>query len=151
MVKKLQDNDIFKIRRLEEELKEKFSFISEISFFDFGRGWDNLIIELCESIKNICEKHKVSTKVINVYELREKYGELTVGYLVDESIVENEVNISEETIEKIKQDISQIVSLYENRSWIVCSRCGENGENREIRGWIEVLCDECYCKCNIEY
>ncbi|WP_342565408.1 hypothetical protein NST84_09860 [Paenibacillus sp. FSL R7-0345] len=92
-----------------------------------GDGWYTLIYSMFEEIENlfIAGDRLVD---LQVYEIKEKYGEMRVS------------------IGSSLQEVYNIVDTYEVRSSKVCEECGEEGKIRDINGWLSVNCDSCYQK-----
>lgn len=87
--------------------------------FECGKGWFNLIDELCQKIKDTNPPED-----FKIIQLKEKFGGLRVY-----------TNCSTNEIEKL-------ISEAENKSELTCEICGEEGK---ITGeyWVKTLCDKC--------
>jgi hypothetical protein len=93
------------------------------TFFECSDGWFDLLKDLIEEIKGICQKDNLH---ICVTQVKEKYGTLRF-YL------------SEET-----DEISSLVLKAQRKSASICEQCGKSGVLRRPRYWMFVSCDECY-------
>lgn len=91
--------------------------------FQCGDGWFELLNELIEGIKDVCESKNLDIKV---HEVKEKYGTLRF-YLSCEP-----------------EEISQLIAKAERESARTCEDCGESGSMRQKGYWYWVRCDECW-------
>ncbi len=107
-----------------------FSDLSEkccMSLFGFecGDGWFELLKDLIEGIKEICESEKWDIKVNQV---KEKYG--TLRFYLDST----------------PEALSDLIEKYEKQSAHTCEECGKGGSMRKKGIWYSVRCDICWNK-----
>lgn len=107
---------------MKQELFEQFTKVwperfSEVTYFECGDGWFDLLWQLCEEL----EDYGSAVKVLQV---KEKFGGLRFY-----------TNYSDDTIDAA-------VERAEQEAAKTCERCGEPGE---LRGgsWLKTLCNKC--------
>lgn len=90
----------------------------------FGEGWSELVDELAEKLLLVDS----SVKVVQV---KEKFGGLR--FYLDRYPDEH------------YEEISALVSEYENKSYDTCEFCGstEDVETKPTRNWVKTLCPDC--------
>lgn len=132
---------------LEEKLADDFQFMRVPEYEDgrpemhnlyhaygveCGDGWYDLIYDLCFGISQTLEEHGLPQTAIVVEQVKSKFGGLRFywsGY-----------NMSE----KCYNDISKIVSWYENESYRVCELCGNIAiASNDYSEWGLTLCADC--------
>lgn len=90
--------------------------------FECGDGWFELLKECITKIKEICERDKFKTKIVQV---KEKYGCLRF-YL------DNYTN-----------DIGTVVEDAEEKSKTICEYCGKEGKPVNRHRWYSAECAHC--------
>ena len=120
--------------KLEQELLEKYSHLFEPPEirrdpeqscmawgFEHDQGWMSIIKDMLEQISEIVERKQLDDFYFT--QIKEKFGTLRVyTSLYDE-------------------EISEVISNYEELSGETCEICGAPGKLRG-GGWIKCLCDQ---------
>ncbi len=92
-------------------------------YFECGNGWFELLKELIEGIKAICERKGIETRASQV---KEKYGSLRF-YMETET-----------------DEISKLIEIAEEKSSNTCESCGAQGKiKRSGVDWYYCSCDAC--------
>lgn len=102
---------------------------------EFGDGWNDLIIKLCEEILKIpfCD-------CIEVVQIKSKFGGLRFYYDISfESLPEDTIN--DKIANKVYEKINKLISEAEEKSYKTCEVCGNPGKVNS-KGWVTVLCEE---------
>jgi ribosomal protein L37AE/L43A len=86
--------------------------------FECGDGWFNLIDELSSKIIEL-------DKNVEAIQVKEKFGGLRF-YITSST-----------------NDVHELISLYEHKSFTICEECGQPGMLRTDKGWWRTLCDKC--------
>ena len=98
--------------------------------FECGDGWFDLLKELIEEIKAICEKTDFSEDeewgFPTVNQVKEKYGTLRFYMSIE------------------TDSMCGVIRKAEKRSGETCEDCGKPGSMRERCRWYMVRCDECF-------
>ncbi len=92
---------------------------------DCGKGWYDLIDQLCTALEKECNRTGASYKVGQV---KEKFGGLRF-------YIDVEAGHTDDNLFDIEHE-------YENKSFKICENCGKPGTLRQ-GGWWRTLCDEC--------
>jgi hypothetical protein len=116
----------------QEKIEKDFSYMfkadknSPMGWFgiECGRGWNDLIYEMCSEIKKADKR-----KNIKFAQIKEKFGLLRV--YIDSST---------------SKIYPVIIEKYERKSATICEKCGEKGKTRNVNGWLTTLCNQCYQK-----
>jgi len=87
--------------------------------FECGDGWFDLIWKLCEDIERA-----VPPEGFNVAQVKEKYGGLRFY------------------AGPCSEEVFNLISEAEDKSYSICEICGAPGKLRDDRGWILTLCDK---------
>jgi hypothetical protein len=90
-----------------------------------GDGWNGLLDDLCSRIEDILEETPELKKDFKICQIKEKFGGLRF-YVYGAS-----------------EKICNTIDLFQELSYNICERCGNNGNCRKIDGWIYTLCDKC--------
>ena len=126
---------------LEDRLFERFKFyrhdqplsISLMGFgFECGNGWFQLIWNLSEEIENMFSKYKVNIDCFDIFQVKEKFGSLRFYYVFLNDAGGN-----------VADEISKLVTKYEDLSSKTCELCGKEGKLEDINGWYMTICDSC--------
>lgn len=91
--------------------------------FECGDGWFEILKELIEGIKQVCDREKIYVKVEQV---KEKFGQLRFY------------------ASGIRDDIRELIEIAEYKSGKTCEMCGKPAESKSERGWWFTLCDKCH-------
>lgn len=111
-----------------QEIMAKYSFFhpekseteSLMCFgFECGKGWYNLIDELCQKIKDTNPPED-----FEIIQVKEKFGTLRVY-----------TNYS-------TKEIEELITEAENKSAVTCEVCGDVGKETGDY-WIRTLCEKC--------
>lgn len=103
-----------------------------------GDGWYELIHDLCQAITERYEQDRKSVDLV-VTQVKQKCAELRFYY-------EYENDSTDEATSQLRNDIADIVSACEDKSWDICEYCGAASELREWNDWYLTLCDSCWKK-----
>lgn len=109
---------------LRGQLYKKFPWLNLVQCY-CGNGWFGLLLDLCEELELCYKKNNRDISTICVNNIAEKYGTLSF----DAS------NCSDEDYEIIKR--------YEEKSSVVCEKCGEQGRLCAKDNWLKTLCSKC--------
>lgn len=95
--------------------------------YECGDGWYHILDSLMNNIKQYCKYKK--KKPIVIKQVKEKFGVLSFYYTGGDEYIHG------------------LVSMASSMSSITCETCGTT-ENvgKTIKGWIKVLCKDCYDK-----
>lgn len=119
----------------QEDILQKYWFfkpdyslkVNLVAFgLECGRGWYNLIDELCSELAELIDDEYPEFKEdFQVVQVKEKFGTLRfyVNYGNDK--------------------IFELIDYYENLSAETCEYCGKDAELRTRGSWYATLCDEC--------
>lgn len=107
------------------KLEDRFPWAKDV-FIPVEDGWFSLIWNMFEEFDALPEKPKV-------FEINEKYGEMTVD-------ISSKVSAAWIIVEKHQ-------ALSEN----VCETCGAEGSIREVNGWLNAYCDNCFDSAKAEH
>ena len=145
MKAKLQ-NKIYK--EFDELFKDRDSSMQETCMcwgLDCGDGWYNILLALCQTIKNIERNHK-GLKVV-ADQVKEKYGTLSFYYHTTGELVKTDYagysNV-ESLAARFDDMVEGAVWMSESLSSVTCEVCGNPGK-LNANGWYAVRCKEC-CK-----
>jgi len=98
-------------------LIDKFPKLYEnIGFFECGEGWYDLLYDLSV---------KLEPFDVIVLQVKEKYGGLRF-YITGGS-----------------DEVFDLITETENKSYSICMTCGSEGKLRKHNGWSITLCDKC--------
>lgn len=100
-------------------------------------GWYMLIHELCRAIAERYAEENEPADIV-VLQVKEKLAVLRFYYTYKEPVC------SDERIEKLRDDIFNIVRKFQDESASVCERCGKKGRIRADLPWKRTLCECCY-------
>lgn len=101
---------------------------------DILPGWRKAFgKEFFEELRNELIKCKC-LNTFNIFEIKEKYGYLTIYYMIN----------SKDDSNPKYDNIDNIINKYEELSSTVCCVCGKrNQEIKNYSGWYSCICDEC--------
>lgn len=135
-------------KELIDSLKERFYFLSELSYISCGDGWYKIISDLSDKILDMIPPE--SFKVVQIkekfgglryyFELDQKYGHVNHPYMMHEEDLES-FNKRTEFIQKL----SIVVMDAESNSYITCERCGKPASSVVHNLYVQTLCDEHNC------
>lgn len=119
---------------LEDKLYAKFPFYTIRSeegtnyhcAMDFGDGWNELITNMSEDIRNLIESKYDGNLDFTISYMKEKFGTLSIFTFGH------------------PDDIDYIISQAEHDSGHICETCGNFGELRESHLWLYTRCDKCW-------
>lgn len=94
--------------------------------FEIGNGWNNLILDIFDKIKEL--DYPIS---LHILQIKEKFGELRFYYAVQDST------------DKQFEDIQKIINEAEEKSTTTCEICGKEGYIDYDVYWLSCWCDEC--------
>lgn len=128
-----------------------------------GDGWFDLIYDMCDRVDQLCKTHSKDVEVI-ADQVKEKFGGLRFYYHVKRKpslfekldswfhrfmgrhrwgIMCNKIeNYRKKFYKTIVEEIDDIISEAEMKSYKTCEYCGRAGTRRG-GGWVRVLCDHC--------
>jgi hypothetical protein len=129
-------------KNLNQELIDRFPkiFTDKSFFLEINDGWYNIIDKLCGNIQSHIDWRIKSRETllennphnfpippeipqVVAVQVKEKFGGLRFYY-----------NGGDEYIRGV-------ISMAESMSYVICEKCGKNGERRST-GWIKTLCNE---------
>jgi hypothetical protein len=115
--------------------------------FDVGKGWYELLDNLCEKIDKL---YKLTHIGIKANQVKEKFGSLrfyTSPLNNQLEQVKGDPKIDDATAKTIIDIIDDCVVAAEYKSNLTCAECGENYyEKIIIGGWVYDICEECFKK-----
>jgi len=129
MKKELQEKLFKDFPKIFKYTKKKTKPIIPMAFgCECGDGWYPLINSLCKTLQWQVDNNKEPQPV--AVQVKEKFGGLRFY------------------IESGSDKIYDIISVYENISFIVCEECGmtTSTTKREKNHWMFTLCDACWIK-----
>lgn len=91
-------------------------------------GWNDLLDQLCEKIEIELDNAPELKKYFKVNQVKEKFGGLRFY------------------VSGANEKILSTIDLFEELSYNICERCGNEAKCRKIDGWIYTLCDSCCSK-----
>lgn len=93
--------------------------------FECGSGWGDLILNVCVSVRDYCEKEGIPP--LKFSQIKEKFGLLRI-YIGGHPTIE----------------VYRTIDKYESMSGSVCEFCGEPGSRTDYskKSWIKTLCDK---------
>jgi len=109
------------------ELKNKHADICNTPY-SIGEGWYDLVDQAFNQIKELLENGAGS---ITITEIKEKFGELRIYYIL------------EDVHDTDAFAVSQFITEAETLSTRTCEICGEPGKTRDLP-YIVTLCDKHY-------
>ena len=121
----------------ETHLQQDFPLLRN-TFCDCQDGWYELIHDLCQAITERYEQEGKSVDLVAT-QVKQKYAGLRFYY-------EYEEDSTDDATMRLRNDIGDIVSAYEEKSETICEDCGAAGELREWNDWYLTLCDSCWKK-----
>ena len=106
---------------MENNLDKVFSRFSDkwSKNIETGKGWYSIIIELNEELVKIDPNYKI-------YYIKEKFGGLRFNCSLH------------------NDKATKLIDKARNKADITCEKCGSNGTERSVCGWICILCNNCY-------
>jgi hypothetical protein len=116
--------------------------------FDVGKGWQELLHNLCKKIDTL---YKLTGIGVKADQVKEKYGSLRfyTSPSFKERIKQAKENlkVDDETANVIVEIIDNCVDIAEYQSDKTCAECGENYyEKIIIGGWVYDVCEKCFKK-----
>ena len=102
---------------------EDYDFTYMRGFHELPEGWTRLFLLFCKNLLPHLENSSLLDKFYFT-QLKEKYGTMRIYTSV------------------LPESVDFLVSLYENFSKQVCSKCG-NPAKYHTKWWIEYLCENC--------
>lgn len=129
-------------KHIEKELREIFPVLLrqdeskwpyDMFGIECGDGWSNLLLETFIRVKKVLNINEVSLKAFKVHQIKEKFGGLRLYF---------GINYSEENYD-VYDLIEAIIDDAENKSFMICERCGNPANTQKIDGWIYTYCNEC--------
>jgi len=95
----------------------------------YPKGWDSIIWDLLNEINVLMKKYNTDRHVINIVDIKEKFG--TLRFYYDSSGSEEFYNA-----------VDEAVNWAEKMSAVTCDKCGSKGETRDDNSWYVTLCDK---------
>jgi len=119
---------------LSERILERFPWTSEYNksaakhrmpAYLIGDGWFKLVWSMLEEFEQVFEQKDAKVDIEYV-KIKEKYGGLRMY-----------------VISSFPEVIRSILTKYEERSYEICSECGNNGSLHYQGDWLNTLCNFC--------
>jgi len=116
--------------------------------FNTGKGWNELLHNLCEKIDSLYKLTGIGTKAVQV---KEKFGSLRfyTSPSFNEKVKQTKerLKVDGETANAIVEILDDCVSLAEERSDRTCAECGEDYCDKiSLGGWVYDVCEKCFRK-----
>jgi len=96
--------------------------------FECSDGWFGIVDDLCSKIMEHCKTNNVD--VPKALQVKEKYASLRFYVVSADDTVYN------------------LIDNAEKQSTKTCEICGKEGKERNLDGWFQTLCEDCYIKRN---
>lgn len=120
------------IERQEKIIEDHPLLFCEISYFECGEGWSDIIEELADKLESLIvtyieniENPEERELFPSAAQVKEKYGTLRF-YMRTET-----------------EEMSDLIEEAERKSRITCENCGKEGKLRDKMGWYSTSCDRC--------
>lgn len=114
--------------------------------FNVGKGWHELLCDLCEKIDKLYKLTGIGVKAVQV---KEKFGSLRfyTSPSFNERIKEAQKKIDNETAKAIVEALDDCVRAAEYKSDKICAECGEYYYDKiTIGGCVYDVCEKCFIK-----
>lgn len=116
--------------------------------FNVGKGWHELLYNLCEKIDKLYKLTGIGAKASQV---KEKFGSLrfytspSLNEQIKEAKAKNKVD--SETAPIIVEIINDCIDIAEHKSDKICAECEEYYYDKiTIGGWVYDICENCFRK-----
>jgi len=104
--------------------------------FCIGRGWRNILYNLCLDLQKICDKTKID---IQFTQIKEKYGSARFYYDTRMPVICDKLKLTE-----INNEILLLINESEDKTYTTCAACGkEYKRKKQETGWIKSICNNC--------
>jgi len=116
--------------------------------FNVGKGWYELLYNLCEKIDKL---YKLTGIGLKASQVKEKFGSLRfyTSPSFNEKVkqVKEKLKIDDGTAKAIVEILDDCIDIAECKSDKTCAECGETYYDKiSIGGWVYGVCEKCFKK-----